>query len=300
MEWIDGIQRALDYIEENITEEIDCNDLAKISYSLPYHFQRVFSILCGYTLGEYIRNRRLTLAGQELAKNKSKVIDVAVKYGYNSPDSFTKAFTKFHGITPSEAHKDGAQLHSFARLSIKITLEGGNIMNYRIEKKPAIKITGLKTEFKGTPDERYGQQHDFMVKGETRFVRYAMQGIAKTCETEYSVVSNVRDDGFDFIVGNIISDSYTKDLSKHIGSENANILTVMEIPEQKYLVVETERNALSILSHLDLRYQAVSQCFAKSNLILANSPEITVYHAFENDKDSSYIELWLPIKENAE
>ena len=110
MEWINGMQRALAYIEEHLTEEIDYEEVAKQSFSSSFHFQRVFSILCGYTLGEYIRNRRLTLAGAELQSENAKVIDVALKYGYESPDSFAKAFQKFHGILPSQARSEKAML----------------------------------------------------------------------------------------------------------------------------------------------------------------------------------------------
>ena len=90
MDWITGMQKAIDYIEENLTEDINYEKIAEKSYSSSYHFQRVFSILCGYTLGEYIRLRRLSLAGAELAGGKGKVIDVALKYGYDSPDSFSE------------------------------------------------------------------------------------------------------------------------------------------------------------------------------------------------------------------
>ena len=121
MDWIAGMQKAIDYIEENLTEEINYEKVAEKSYSSSYHFQRVFSILCGYSLGEYIRLRRLSLAG-----GKRKVIDIALKYGYDSPDSFAKAFQKFHGVTPSQARADGGMLKSFSRMSIKILLEGAS------------------------------------------------------------------------------------------------------------------------------------------------------------------------------
>ena len=137
MNWITGIQRAIDYVEAHLTEDIDFEAVSAESFSSSYHFQRTFSILCGYTLGEYIRMRRLSLAGAELACGASKVIDVALKYGYDSPDSFAKAFQKFHGITPSAARANGNMLKSFSRLSIQISLKGGNTMNYRIEEKAA-------------------------------------------------------------------------------------------------------------------------------------------------------------------
>ena len=82
-------------------------------------------MLCGFTLGEYIRNRRLALAGNELAAGDGKVIDIALKYGYDSPDSFTKAFTRFHGVTPSQLRRHETMLKSFAPLKIRISLDGG-------------------------------------------------------------------------------------------------------------------------------------------------------------------------------
>ena len=140
MDWITGIQRALDYVEAHLTDEIDFDRVAAESFSSSYHFQRTFSILCGHSLGEYVRMRRLTLAGAELASTGAKVIDVALKYGYDSPDSFTKAFRAFHGITPTEAKRGGAPLRSFSRLSIKISLEGGSTMNYRVEEKAPFSV----------------------------------------------------------------------------------------------------------------------------------------------------------------
>lgn len=107
MNWIQGIQRAIDYVEANITEEVDLEDVAKQAYSSPFHFQRVFGILCGFTLGDYIRMRRLSLAGEELSKGTAKIIDVAMKYGYDTPESFSRAFTRFHGTSPSEARARG-------------------------------------------------------------------------------------------------------------------------------------------------------------------------------------------------
>ena len=151
MDWIIGIQRAIDYIESHLDEDLDYEEIARKSYSSSFHFQRVFSILCGYTLGTYIRNRRLTLAGEALANGKSKVIDIALQYGYESPDSFAKAFQKFHGITPSMAREDGAKLRSFTRLSIKITLEGGSTMNYRMEEKEAFTLIGHRLLCTGSP-----------------------------------------------------------------------------------------------------------------------------------------------------
>lgn len=118
MDWIIGLQKAIDYIEDNLTETIDYEMVAAQSFSSSYHFQRVFRILCGFTIGEYIHNRRLSLAGTELATSDAKVIDVALKYGYGSPDSFAKAFQKFHGILPSQARNNGKWKYPFCTVCI--------------------------------------------------------------------------------------------------------------------------------------------------------------------------------------
>ena len=198
MNWITGMQKAIDYIEANLTEEIDYEKVAAESFSSSYHFQRVFSILCGYTLGEYIRLRRLSLAGAELANGKDKVIDIALKYGYDSPDSFAKAFQKFHGITPSQARADGSTLKSFSRLSIKISLEGGSTMNYRIEEKDEMILTGYKRRFSGIPGERMEQEKEMYVK--TRPLQYILQGLSGDVVKNFDIITNVDDEGYDFYI----------------------------------------------------------------------------------------------------
>lgn len=145
--WIEGIQRAIEYIEDNLTEEVNIEEIAEKACVSAFHFQRIFHTLCGFTVGEYIRNRRLSIAAQELSKADAKVIDVAIKYGYNSPDSFTRAFTKFHGITPSAAKLKGANLKSFAPVKIKLILEGGTMLEYKIVEKAQFTVMGKVRSF---------------------------------------------------------------------------------------------------------------------------------------------------------
>ena len=121
MDWITGIQCAVDYAEENMTGEIDYDEAARRALSSSFHFQRVFGILFGYSFGDYIRMRRLSLAGQELFLTHCRVIDTALKYGYDTPESFSRAFTRFHGITPSAA-RQGGHVRSFSRISVKLTI----------------------------------------------------------------------------------------------------------------------------------------------------------------------------------
>lgn len=145
--WLEAIEKSIEYIEEHITENISAEDAAECVYMSPFYFQKGFSMLCGYTVAEYIRNRRLALAGGELLTDKAKVIDVALKYGYDSPDSFTKAFTRFHGISPSKVQKGNVMIKTFAPLKINISLKGGYIMNYKIVKKESFKVLGNPRRF---------------------------------------------------------------------------------------------------------------------------------------------------------
>lgn len=145
--WTEGLQNAIEYMELNLTEDIQVKDIAEMAYVSEFHFQRIFSILCGFSIAEYIRNRRLALAARELVGSDIKVIDIAMKYGYDSPDSFTRAFTRFHGITPSAAKEKGALLRDFAPLKIILSLEGGTMMDYRIEEKATFTVMGRKRSF---------------------------------------------------------------------------------------------------------------------------------------------------------
>ena len=172
--WIEGFQESIDFMEKNLTEDLDIEEIAAIAALSPFYYQRIFGALCGMTVGEYIRSRRMTLAAQELNRNDVKVIDVALKYGYDSPDSFAKAFQKFHGITPSMARESGAPLRSFAPLHIKITMEGGTMLDYRIVEKAPFTIVGVKrpfnseTSYQEIPkfwDEWLAQGEDRSIKG---------------------------------------------------------------------------------------------------------------------------------------
>ena len=145
--WIEGFQKSIEFMERHLTEELRIEEIAETAALSPFYYQRIFGALCGMTVGEYVRARRMTLAALELNRKDVKVIDVAVKYGYDSPDSFAKAFQRFHGIAPSQAKEPGAPLRSFAPLHIKIKMEGGTMLDYRIVKKAPFTIVGVKRRF---------------------------------------------------------------------------------------------------------------------------------------------------------
>ena len=219
-------------------------DIAAQAYASSFHFQRLFSTLCGYSLGAYIRYRRLTLAGNELAVEKKKVLDVAVKYGYDSADSFSKAFTAFYG-----------------------------------------------KRFPGAPTARFDMQKAFMMDGNCRFVRYALQGLADNTEDEYCVVSDVDDDGFFFGIGTKVKAFYLNDLKKNIG-DYADLIRVVSIPKHKYLYAVTD-GPYAMDHHIELYKQCVNEWLLDSGYQLADAPEITVRHMTQ---DRFVVEIYLPIE----
>lgn len=147
MNYIVEIQKAIDYIENNLEEDINYEKIAKHLGLSSFYFHRIFSSVIGISPAEYIRNRRLTCAADELSVHKSNILDVAIKYQFNSNESFTRAFTKFHNVTPKMAKVEGTNLKVFSKIQVSLNLEGGNKMDYRIENKEAFKICAIVRDF---------------------------------------------------------------------------------------------------------------------------------------------------------
>ncbi|SDY10565.1 AraC family transcriptional regulator [Evansella caseinilytica] len=143
MEWIERLNSAVNYIEKHLSENIDYEEIAKIACCSTYHFQRMFSYLADMPLAEYVRRRRMSLAAVDLQSGNKKVIDIALKYGYDSPTAFNRAFKSVHGIAPSKAKENGIVLKAFPPISFKVTIKGDVEMNYRIEEKEAFRIVGI-------------------------------------------------------------------------------------------------------------------------------------------------------------
>lgn len=140
MAWSESIAAAVRYIEDHLLEPLEIGEIACAAALSPFYFQRGFAMLCGMSVGEYIRKRRLSQAGLAVLASDRPIIDIALDAGYDSPDGFTKAFTRFHGITPTALRKNGGTVVSFAPLVLKLSLEGGRNMEYRIEKKDAFTV----------------------------------------------------------------------------------------------------------------------------------------------------------------
>lgn len=252
------------------------------------------------SIGEYIRNRRLSLAGTELATSDVKVIDVALKYGYESPDSFAKAFQKFHGILPSQARNNGSMLKSYSRLVLKFSLEGGCTMNYRIEKKPEMILTGYKAHFTGVPygkdRERQEEQLFVTTRGKQWFLRGASRNIDAHC-----VITNITDEGYDYYYCHLLDgwerdNLYNKDVTGVDFVEDLGLENVV-IPETTYVVFETNDVKSPICDYFDLlnlRIQILTEWMPEMGFQLKNAPELAVYHWLP--KAERNVQIWMPIE----
>ncbi len=147
MTWFERMNKAIDYIENNLDQEINMEEVAEITYYSISNFQRIFSIIADMPLSEYIRKRKLTQAAFELQNSSIKIVDLSLKYGYESPEAFARAFQVIHGTTPSSARNEGISLKAFPRISFLLTIKGVTPMDYKIETKEAFLVYGIEDVF---------------------------------------------------------------------------------------------------------------------------------------------------------
>ena len=167
MEWLERLNQSLDYLEENLSGTISYERAAQIACCSAFHYQRMFSYIAGIPLGEYIRRRRMTEAAFDLQTKGSKVIDAALKYGYESPTSFNRAFQSVHGVSPASARTEGVILKAFPRISFKISIRGDAEMNYKIQTKDAFRIVGVKKYFPMDVEESFAKVPLFLAGNST-------------------------------------------------------------------------------------------------------------------------------------
>jgi len=278
MNWIDSLNKAVNYMEENITKPLTCRDIANQVYLSAAHFQRTFFLLTGFTIGEYLRNRRLTLAGQELTRSETKVIDIALKYGYETPESFSKAFSRFHGITPSRAKKFGADLKSFNRLTIKIIMEGGNIMDYRILKENAFEVVVKVKSF----------TEETSTKGIPEFWReYMTNGWDVTVPGMLGMCRETADGGkeFEYAIG------CRKEDAKEV-PEGFEVWTISPHIWAVFKCVGAMPNAVQ-----DMWKKIYSEWLPQAKYELIQDIDFENYSEGDPRKDDYVSEIWLPVKE---
>lgn len=290
MDWIAGLQRSIDYVEAHLTEEIDYERAAREACSSVFHFQRVFGILCGFTLGDYIRMRRLSLAASDLAGGEDRVIDIALRYGYDTPESFTRAFTRFHGITPTQARR-GGNVKSFSRLSVKLILTGGSTMDYRIEKLDALKVvcrqkTVEKPAAEGPAEGISAFWRECTRDGSIRkLVSYIpkeprLKGLLGICCSE-----ETEGDAFPYGIG-----------VEYDGREVGDGMEIVEIPAHTYAVFTCKGKMPEAFA--ETYGKIVTEFFPQSDRYeYAQGIELEVYPSDQMDDPNYTCEVWVAVKE---
>lgn len=278
MEWFNRMEDALEFMETKMNEPLDIEAIAKVAYSSPFHFQRMFHMLTGMTVGEYVRKRKLTLAAQELAVSSSKVVDVALKYGYNSPESFSKLFRKIHGISPSEARHSGVSLKAFPRLSFQLTIRGEKEVDYLIEEKESFIVNGKSATLTCGNEGRTRQWFWGECQRDGTLAKIFSQ---KTDTPLLGITLNFKNN-FTYMIG-------TKDetVVPTVG------LTLQKIPSTTWAVFPcTGPLPISIQNGFRQIYQ---EWFPATEYEHAGLPEIEVYTPGNTKAESYRSEVWIPI-----
>lgn len=288
MDSIKNMNKALSYIEENLDGDIDLNEVAKIALCSQYHFQRMFSFLAGVTLSEYIRRRRLTLAAFELNNSDIRVIDVAVKYGYSSADSFARAFQGVHGITPSEARNNGQCLKSYPRMTFQLSIQGGNEMNYRIEEKEGFSIVGIK---KTVPIVFNGVNPEIAAMWQS----LNMEMIKKLKELSNLEPMGLISASVNFSEGRMEEKG---ELDHYIGvatnNQCPNGLEELTVAPSTWAVFEAVGPFPETLQNVWGRIY--SEWFPSSNYEIAEGPEILWNESKDTTSPNFKSEIWVPVK----
>jgi len=293
MDWLDRMNGAMDYIEGHLASDIIYEEAARIACCSSYHFQRMFSFITDVPLSEYIRRRRLTLAAFELQENGKKVIDVALKYGYDSPNSFARAFQSLHGVTPSLARDEGVQLKAYPRMSFHITIKGDVGMNYKIEQKDAFRIFGVEAVIDMTDGNNMLEIPGFWGKCRQdgtidRLAGFEMpryeSGLCKI--NSVMCYRNTEGNTFPYMIG--IVDLYNK-------LKAPDELTVVNVPACTWAVFKSEEHGFEDASE---KIQAVwkrifPEWFTTSGYEHADAGELEMTH--EKGNDRFFTEVWIPV-----
>ena len=284
MQWLDKMNSAIDYIEDNLDGEINTEAVAQRACCSSYNFQRMFSFIADVTLAEYIRRRRLTQAALKLQQDPcSTVLDIALRYGYDSPVSFARAFYAMHGITPKEAKKEGAALTSYPKLYFKITIKGVAEMNYRIETAKSFRLVGAKRAITTVDGQNFAlvpkMWDDVCADGTCEKIC----ALANSQPAEmYGVCCNFRKDEFDYMIA--------VEASKPAEGEFCELI----VPEQTWVKFECRGKLPEAQQSVWKRIY--TEWFPTSGYEHADGPEIEWYSG-ENMNSNDYLsEIWIPIK----
>lgn len=287
MDYFNSLTNAINYIEDNLDSNLDIDEIAKQSGFSSFYFQRIFSVLCGYSVGQYIRNRRLTAAAADLKNKSTKIIDIALKYGYESPESFTRAFVKFHGITPSEARKSHSPLKSFSRLYVEIHLKGGSVMNYKIVKKESFKVLEKVSTQDINDDENKNTIPAFWDECHKDGTVAKLLSLAKNRAFIFGICygGDLTDKKtFDYSIAAMCSDDV----------EIPNGFRVNEIPARTWAVFESNGPMPHAIQ--ETWHKICAEFFPNSNYEPTYEMDIEAYTAGDMTAPDYKSEIWVPIK----
>lgn len=280
MEWIERLNKSINYIEEHITEEISYDELAQIACCSTYHFQRMFTYIAGVSLSEYIRRRKMSLAAVDLQGSNEKIIDISLKYGYFSPTAFNRAFQSIHGVAPSALKNEGVSIKSFPPITFKFTVKGVEELNYRIETKPAFRIVG-----KSYPLNKEIEQNFLEVP--QMWQNAVMDGTIK----KIIALMNSQPQG---VLGVSACNDNEKWKYYIAVSSTADIDTSLEeyiVPGCMWAIFPGGGTGKSIQ---ELEKRIVTEWLPTSGYEFTEGPDIEVY--FNPDPNNTQYEVWIPIK----
>ena len=290
MEWTAAMQQAITYIEEHLLDEINYEDAARQLHTSSYEFHRAFSFLTGMTVNAYIRSRRLSLAGREIVESDARITDIALKYGYDTPESFTKAFTRFHGIAPKYAREDSAKLVLFNPLVIKLSVEGGKSMDYRIVQTKEQKFLALVRDFRNEiiNDEENHEIPDFWGECQEKDLIEPMRRLRPEGKRDlYGLCTPTKEgeDSFEYGIGILIDDDTAAfDLTE---SEKAGY----RIPGT-YVVFDCIGEDADCISETWSRFY--KEFLPQMGYESEAETDYELY--FEKSRSGLFCELWIPIK----
>ena len=282
MDWLDHLNKAVEYIDEHLESEIDNEQLARIACCSVFHFSRMFSYVAGIPLSQYIRNRKMTAASFDLQTTDIKIIDLSLKYGYESPTAFNRAFKRVHGIAPSTARKKGVKLTAFPPISFTMQIKGEEKMNYKIETKEAFRIVGVSKHYEMNIEENFKEVPKFWQK---TMITGKIPKILKLNDTEpkgllgVSTCMNGKD--FDYYIAAASSLETPKKFDEYT------------IPSCTWGIFECVGALPNSIQELQKRI--VTEWLPTSGYEYADAPDIEVY--FEgNQKSKDYVcEVWIPL-----
>lgn len=278
MEWIERLNEAIGYIEENLAGEIDYEQLGRIACCSSYHFQRMFSYMAGMPLSEYIRRRRMSLAAVDLQGGDAKISDVAAKYGYSSPTAFNRAFQSIHGIAPSTVRAEGVSVKSFPPITFRIIVKGVGEMNYRIETKEAFRITGVSVPLEKEIEKNFAV---IPSKWQEISVNGTLQRLIQMMDREPMGVLGVStcngEEAWRYYIA-VSSSKEGEGLEEYI------------VPAATWAIFPGEGTNESIQ---ELERRIVTEWLPTSGYEYADAPDIEVY--ISPDPQNAKYEVWIPV-----